>query len=94
VQDRVGTVRGLRHAAIALPSVQNRVSPSGYLVGLVVVIGLGTLLTMARSLYEVASGRFDWKGGKPMGRTLITVFAGTLETIWAAVTGAIQAPKG
>jgi hypothetical protein len=71
-----------------------RVSPSGYLVGLVVIIGLGTLHTIVRSLYGIAGGRFERKRGMPMRKRMITLFAGSLETIWAAAAGSLQAPKG
>jgi hypothetical protein len=70
------------------------VSLSGYLVGLVVVIGLGTLHTIVRSLHVIADGRFEGKRGMPMRKRLITLYAGSLETIWAAAAGSIQAPKG
>jgi hypothetical protein len=63
-------------------------------VGLAVVIGLGTLLTIVRSLYRRADDRFDRKGGMPMRNKVIILYAGSLETIWAAAAGALQAPKG
>jgi hypothetical protein len=71
------------------------VSPSGYLAGLVVVIGLGTLDSLVRSLQNIAHGRIDPGGGLPMRtRVVITLFAGTLDTVWVAAAGALQAPKG
>jgi hypothetical protein len=58
------------------------------------VIGLGALLTIVRSLYRKADGRFDGTGGMPMTNKMITLYAAGLETIWAAAAGALQAPKG
>lgn len=68
-------------------------SPSGYLSGLVVVIGLGSLLTVVRALDRKEERQTDSKGGKPM-KLLTTLLAGSLETVWAAAAGALQAPKG
>jgi hypothetical protein len=58
------------------------------------VIGLGSLLSIVRSLYRKAEGRFDRKRGMPMTKKMITLYAASLETIWAAAAGALQAPKG
>jgi hypothetical protein len=67
-------------------------SPSGFLTGLVVIIGLGALLNVSRSIDRKADG--ERKGGKPMKKRMVILFAASLESIWAAAAGALQAPKG
>jgi hypothetical protein len=67
-------------------------SPSGYLWALVVIIGLGALLNVSRSINRKADGKR--KGGKAMKKRMVMLFAATLETLWVAAAGSLQAPEG